>query len=96
MFYLLSVKVPARRYPPPGAPHAAQKGRLYNLQDIAADGAFHRRAQRTLAEAERPVPSGDEDDRRGGAVLEAVDLMRELRGKVLLQIEDGVFALRRR
>ena len=83
MFYLLSVKVPARRCRRPARRMRRKRVVFINLQDIAADGAFHRRAQRALAEAERPVPSGDEDDRRGGAVLEAVDLMRKLRGKVL-------------
>ena len=71
-------------------PRAAALAEARALLTEAAKAAM---ADGTLAEAERPVPSGDEDDRRGGAVLEAVDLMRELRGKVLLQIEDGVFAL---
>ena len=63
----------------------------FPLKDVAADGSLHRRLQRIAAQSERAFPAGNEDDGRRGAVLEAVDLRRQVLGRALLDIDDGIF-----
>ena len=62
-------------------------------QNIRADGTLDRRSQSRLAEAYGALATGDQDNRRGGAVLEFVYLRLNLCGEVFLNVDDGVIVI---
>ena len=64
------------------------------LQNIRTDGLFRCRVYARRADAETSLPAGNEDHGGGQFPAPPLDLRRDLRGKMLGDIDDGVVFLR--
>ena len=78
---------------PASAGHLPFQGRQSVSQDIGAHSTLHRGAQGVQPQAQGAFPSRDQDDGRGGTILEFIDLVAQLSGEIFLDVEDGVVVM---
>ena len=61
-------------------------------KNVGAHSSLHGGLQGRLAKSDAALPAGDQNDGRGGSVLEPVDLVAELGGKVFLDVK-GLYTI---